>query len=218
MSSNGNLRLTVITPVYNQEDWITVGMDSIPTDARIEHIIVDDCSTDFTIDAIIQYVLKHPMKNIKVLQFQENKGVSYAVNAGLDYAKGEYVVLLGSDGDYFYPGVLQKAINEWFDGTDLIYFNASDNERIRKLTPRTKLKHCGSFKFMRRKFIGRTRCPTNRRRSEDDVFMRRLMEKEPTEKFTGEIVKHYNFPREGSLSWNAKHGVTDSKGFKIKEK
>lgn len=211
-------RLTVITPVYNQSVLVRVGLDSVPPDARIEHILVDDGSTDKTWQALTDYKNAHPEKDIKVFHWDGNLGVSYAVNKGLDEAKGEYVVLLGSDGDYFYPGSLLKAMDEWFDGTDLVYFDASDNRRVRRLTPKTKEEHTGSFKFMRRAFIGDTRCPLDRRRSEDDVFLRDLLAKNPTEKFTNEIVKHYNYPRRRSLSWNAKHGLTDQFGYRPLDK
>lgn len=206
-------RLTVIMPTYNQADNIHIGLDSIPADPRIETIVVDDGSTDNTSGVVKDYIKKHKNKNIKVIRQKKNQGVSVALNLGLDNAKGEYIVLLGSDGDYFYKDSLSFAIDNWFDGTDLIYFDMIDNRKDRRrLRPDTRDKHTGSVKFMRRAFIGDTRNDTSLRRQEDNVFIEKLLAKHPSEKFTGKVIKHYNYPREGSLSWNAYHGITDKYG------
>ena len=60
----------------------------------------------------------------------------------------------------------------------------------------------GATKFMRREFIGDTRCPEIRQ-AEDWYFYQDLMEKDPTEAFSGLTVKHYNIPRKGSLTYLA---------------
>ena len=60
---------------------------------------------------------------------------------------------------------------------------------------------------MKRTFIGDTRCPLEKKAGEDYVFYQELLKKNPTEKFTGKIVKHYNYPREGSLFDKLKKGL-----------
>ena len=213
------IRLSVIIPAYNQEDSICVGLDSIPADNRIETIVVNDGSTDNTLEVVREYKKNNPAKRIRLLSLNQNSGVSVALNKGLDTAIGEYVVFLGSDGDYFYEGSLTKALDNWLDGTDLIYFDMVDNRgNIRHLTPETRLLHTGSVKFMRRQFIGYSRLPSDIRRREDNIFITELSKKRPTEKYTNEIIKHYNYPREGSLSWNAYHGVTDKYGRELENK
>lgn len=213
-----NKRLTVIIPAYNQANKITIGLNSIPADPRIEIIVIDDGSTDQTFETVCCYMDDYQDKQIELFKFPENKGVSYAINEGLDKAQGEYIVLLGSDGDYFLPNTIEKALNEWLTGEDLIFYDIIDNTgHVRRLRENTVRKHPGSTKFMRREFVGDTRCPINRRRAEDVTFTEQLLDKNPTMKFLCQIVKHYNFPREGSLTWNARHGVTDKLGFK-KEK
>lgn len=209
-------KLTVIIPTYNQADLITVGLDSIPTRDDVETIVVNDGSTDDTFDVIHDYIKSHQGRRMTLLSFTENKGVSRAVNAGLDKARGEYVVLLGSDGDYFLPGAIDWAIDNCLNGDDLIYFDVIDNtDFIRALSPKTVNTYVGSTKFMRREFIGATRYPLNRRRAEDVPFNTEIMSKRPKMAFTHKILKHYNYPREGSLTWNARHGVTDKYGFSL---
>ena len=211
-------KLSIIIPTYNQADKITIGFDSIPAEPLIETIVINDGSTDDTFEVVHQYIADHPEKDIKLIGWWENRGVQYACNAGYDHAKGEYMVILGSDGDYFLPGVLDRAVFEWLDGTDLVFFDIKDNTgHVRKLRPATVAKYPGSTKFMRRAFVGNIRCPVERRRAEDVVFTRQLLTKRPTMRFTNTVVKHYNYPREGSLTWNARHGVTNSIGFPVNE-
>jgi hypothetical protein len=62
---------------------------------------------------------------------------------------------------------------------------------------------------MRREFIGDTKYDETALVAEDVPFWRELKEKNPTEKYTGLIVKHYNSPREGSLTWRRQHGEFD---------
>jgi len=192
------MKVTIIIPVYNQEELLLRALDSIPRRQDIEVIVIDDSSTDKTWDNLINYSENNPDLNIVCLFNTENKGVGYTVNKGYDQAIGDYVVLLGSD-DYFYTDKFENAINE-LDGTDLIYFDLQiNNGDIWRVTEESKHRLCGSVKFMRRKFIGKTRCPEIRY-AEDAAFYKMLLDKKPTEKFLNDAIKHYNFPRVGSLS------------------
>lgn len=195
-------KVSVIIPVYNQEILVERAIRSIPKRDDIEIIVIDDASTDKTFETLMR--LRDKLHNFTILCNKENKGVGYTVNRGYDAAQGEYVVLLGSD-DYFYQGAFMEAY-EQLDGTDIVYFNLQTNDgRLFMLNEETKYGFCGSVKFIRRKFLGDTRCPEIRA-GEDWHFYHRLMEKKPTEKFTNLIVKHYNFPRTGSLYDQLKKG------------
>ena len=198
------IKLSVIIPVYNQERLCLIPIQSIPCRSDIEIIVIDDGSTDSSYSELKLYQF-YSQQNIVLLHNDENMGVGYAINRGLDVAQGEYVVLLGSDGDYFVN--LNEGMNE-LDGTDLVYFSLEINDgSFWEVTEESKFWFCGSVKFMRREFIGDTREP-NLRQGEDWFFYTELMEKNPTEKFLDNSImyKHYNYPREGSLSWNAQHG------------
>lgn len=214
-----NYKLSIIIPTYNQADNIHIGLDSIPNDVRIETIVVDDGSTDQTFEFVCCYIDEHPDKEIKLFKLKENKGVSTALNKGLDEAAGEYVVFLGSDGDYFLPGKIEMALDYWLNqGVDLVYFDIIDNVRhVRKLSPKKIRHYPGAVKFMKRSFIGNTRNPVERRRAEDVVFNEELLKKKPKALFTHQVVKHYNYPRKGSLTWNARHGITDRIGNPIED-
>ena len=195
-------------PVYNQEELVIKAIDSIPNRDDIEIIVIDDGSTDNTWKNLIDYRdNKSEFLNLILLYNKENKGVAYTVNKGYDNARGEYVILLGSD-DYFITDKFNAIIDE-LDGTDLVYFDVQvNNGDIWVLNDDdSKMVLCGSFKFMRREFIGKTRCPLNKVSGEDRPFYFELLAKNPTEKFTHDVIKHYNHPRDGSLTDLVRKGI-----------
>lgn len=194
------MKLSVIMPLYNQENLFRIGLDSIPARDDIEIIIIDDGSTDNSLEEARNYQMNTP-KNIVILSNLENRGVAYSVNRGLDVATGEYIVLLGSDGDYF---VNLGTGMEYLEDFDLVYFNLQVNSgEFWDIVQ-------GSCKFMRRDFIGKTRVPLLHN-CEDNAFFKLLMDKHPTEKHLGREImyKHYNYPREGSLVWQVEHHLVE---------
>lgn len=198
------MKLTVIIPVFNQEELVIRALESIPNRDDIEIIVIDDGSTDNTWNNLLEYRKKQlATQDIILLYNEENKGVGYTVNKGYDNATGEYVVLLGSD-DYFTDN-FEQSLNELKD-VDLLYFNLEDNDgNVWKIDNQSKNVYVGSVKFMRREFIGNTRCPEIRA-TEDLYFYNELMKKNPKEKFLDVVLKHYNYPRKGSLTYLSQRG------------
>lgn len=198
-------KLSVVVPVYNQEDLILRALYSIPNREDIEVVIVNDGSTDKTHDKIMEFMYDKEIKlqeNYFILG--ENKGVSNAVNIGIEESCGEYIVLLGSD-DYFLPN-LEKVI-ELINGEDLIYFNLQINDgSIWRINKENRTGYCGSVKLMRSEFIRGIKNDVNLKYGEDYYFFKEVLKRNPVEKFTGITAKHYNFPREGSLSWQQRNG------------
>ena len=193
-------KVSVIIPVWNQEELITRALLSIPKREDIQVIVINDASTDDTCLSVAHFDMEYGQEFYEFLYLKntENRGVGYTINRGYDRAVGEYVVALGSD-DYFYTDVFEQAMEE-LDGTDMVYFNLRTNSgEIWELTPNNKRELCGSTKFMKRSFLGDTRCPDKRVAEDLDLYLK-LLEKNPTEKFTNLTIKHYNFPREGSLT------------------
>lgn len=203
---NCKYKISVIIPAWNQEMLITRTLDSIPTRNNVEIIVIDDKSSDNTYKVLLDYKNKNKDKNIRLLHNMENKGVGYTFNRGLDEAKGDYIVRIDSD-DYFYTGQFNYMVDKELDGTDMIYYNLEDNNnRILEVNQGNRRGRCGAVKFIRREFIGDTRCPEIRT-AEDKEFNNRLLDKYPTEKFTGRVVYHYNYPRENSLTDLTKRGL-----------
>lgn len=198
------IKVSVIIPVYNQEKLIIKALESIPIREDVEIIVIDDGSTDKTQSNVIDWVTTTHRPNVTLFDNLENKGVAYSVNLGYDFSIGEYMVLLGSD-DYFYTDAFEKAIPE-LDGTDFVFFQTSQNNGMVELNEHNK---CGSFKFMRREFMKGFRNDEFRLAGEDYHLWQKILEHKPTIKILDLLVKHYNYPREGSLNWKLNNGIID---------
>lgn len=198
-------KLSVLIPAYNAQESIKDAIVSVPLREDIEIIVYDDGSTDRT-EKVAQEELKAYGDFGRLIKGKTNRGVAHAVNRLLDAARGEWVVLLGSD-DYFITVYFREAFAELKPAFDLVYFNLQINSgEIWRLTEESKWNCCGSVKFMRREFVGNTRCDESHKSGEDFYFFKELQEKNPRELFTDLTVKHYNYPREGSLSDQRRRG------------
>lgn len=91
------IKLSVIVPVYNVEDYLTECIESVLNqiyNGGLELILVDDGSTDQS-SYICDYYAAMDSR-IKVIH-KENSGTSSARNAGIDAATGDYIAFLDSD-------------------------------------------------------------------------------------------------------------------------
>lgn len=90
--------VSVIIPCYNCEDYISETLESFihQTIKPLEIILVDDGSSDNTID-ILHEMERRYTDMVKVIRLEENKGVSYARNHGVDSSKGKYILFMDSD-------------------------------------------------------------------------------------------------------------------------
>jgi len=190
--------LTIFIPVYNQEELVLRALDSTPTRDDIEILVIDDCSTDNTLKNVKKYKEEHKEKDIRIIHLEENKGLGNAKNVGYENAKGIYVNQLDSD-DYLYTDEYNKVI-DMLDGTDMVYMDLKKNDGdIFRLTPESQRNLCsGCARFIKKEFLGDSRCPEIRA-TEDWHLNEELQKKPHTDKFTGIVGYHYNFPREGSL-------------------
>ena len=89
--------ISVITPAYNSGSYIRNTIESVisQTYQNWEMLIVDDCSTDSTIQIAEEYSKKDD--RIKIIKHIKNQGVAAARNTALSEAKGEYIAFLDSD-------------------------------------------------------------------------------------------------------------------------
>ena len=199
------MKVSVIIPMWNQEELVIKGLDSVP-EKDTEIIIIDDGSTDNSLKTVTEYK-KHSNKNITILVNEKNKGEAFAANRGIDIAKGEYITRLDSDGDYFVN--FENAL-PYLDGTDIVYYSLRINSGEFWECRDGYRDHCGgAVNFIRREFLGGHRYP--RLENCCDLFLyKELLTLHPTETFISKNVmfKHYNYPREGSAIWNVFHGIT----------
>ena len=101
--------ISVIVPIYNVEYYLYRCVDSVlaQTFTDFELILVDDGSPDNCGNICDEYAEKD--NRIYVIH-KKNGGLSDARNAGLDVAKGDYIIFVDSD-DYIESDLLEKAVS-----------------------------------------------------------------------------------------------------------
>ncbi|MFA5528540.1 MAG: glycosyltransferase family 2 protein [Peptostreptococcales bacterium] len=89
--------VSVITPSYNSSLFIEKTINSVLAQSyeKWEMIIVDDCSSDNSIDVIEKYVTND--SRIKLILLDKNSGAAVARNTAIQYAKGRFIAFLDSD-------------------------------------------------------------------------------------------------------------------------
>lgn len=90
-------KVSIIMPAYNAEKYIEDSIKSVlsQTYSNWELIIVDDYSSDNTVDIVKEYTGLD--RRIKLVCQKANFGVAFSRNKGLDCADGKYVAFLDSD-------------------------------------------------------------------------------------------------------------------------
>ncbi len=103
-------KVSAIMPVYNREVFLAAAIESVlnQTYGNIELIIVDDGSTDNSLEIAQKYRAIHPDK-IKILT-QKNQGPSKARNSGIRLAEGDLVAFIDSD-DIWAPEKIELQLN-----------------------------------------------------------------------------------------------------------
>ena len=101
------MKISVIVPVYNVEDYLEKCLNSLvnQTLEEIEILVINDGSTDNSQKIIDEFQEKFPQK-IKAFS-KENGGLSDARNFGIDRATGEFLAFVDSD-DYVSENMLQE--------------------------------------------------------------------------------------------------------------
>jgi spore coat polysaccharide biosynthesis protein SpsF (cytidylyltransferase family) len=128
-------QVTLYTCNYNTGKYIIDTINSVlsQTMCDYEYIIIDDYSTDDSMNIITEYFsqLDRPFQNkIKILRNSENKGLPACSNMALNIARGKYIMRIDSD-DVIKPTMLEEMISQVrFDGTQAClsgYYNTDEN-------------------------------------------------------------------------------------------
>ena len=109
MDEIANPLVSVITPVYNAEQFIAQTIQSVlsQTYSNWELILVDDGSSDHSLQIISVFQQKH--NNIFLFKNAQNSGAAITRNRGMEEAKGKYIAFLDAD-DVWLPIKLEKQI------------------------------------------------------------------------------------------------------------
>lgn len=86
--------ISVIILTYNSARFIAACLDSLfrQSDTRVEVIVVDNASTDNSVE-----IIKSEYRHLKVIENKNNFGAARARNQAIDCSKGEWILTLDSD-------------------------------------------------------------------------------------------------------------------------
>ncbi len=126
-------KIGVFIPLYNKESYIADTVQSVvnsflPSNVFLEVLLVDDCSTDKSMEIVDELISKNSKKNvtIKILSTEHNAGPSAALNVALDVFDGDFVCPMDAD-DFYTPNSIYSRFSafqqnediEWVTGNEL---------------------------------------------------------------------------------------------------
>ncbi|MCR5272439.1 MAG: glycosyltransferase [Lachnospiraceae bacterium] len=152
-------KVSVVIPAHNAENYIVQALDSVVNQTledEIEIIVVNDASTDRTVDVTEEYARKTitaelANRSLVIINNEENKGVAESRNIGIAVATGEYIAFLDAD-DWWDETKLEKQLNVFavsndkntkivFTARGLFDFNGNPLGKIIETPEYTDYKH-----------------------------------------------------------------------------
>lgn len=112
------MKISIITPNYNYAQYLPELLHSVASQdyPDIEHVIVDDGSTDDSVKIIEQFVSNFPGR-FKLIE-QANSGQSAALNTALQHVTGDLIIWINSD-DYFTENIFTRIASFFRDNLDV---------------------------------------------------------------------------------------------------
>ena len=135
-------KISIITVSYNSEKTILKTINSVKNQSykNIEHIFIDGCSTDNTINII----KKNINKDSSILLSEKDNGIYSAMNKGIKLATGEIIFILNSDDIFYNNLVVENILNIFVNDKklDLLYGNivVTKNNQIVRMWKSEKFK------------------------------------------------------------------------------
>ncbi|MGB1038261.1 MAG: glycosyltransferase family 2 protein [Bacteroidia bacterium] len=162
--------ISVVLPIYNEEQGLKSFIKTLQSELdkcteEVEIIFVNDGSKDNSFSIIRD--LCEANNNYKFINLSRNFGHQIAVSAGIDYAKGDKVILIDSDGQDP-PEVIHQMLDKMNEGFDVVYaqrIKRSDESFMKKITAKFFYKFLnritsieipvdtGDFRVMNRKVV-----------------------------------------------------------------
>lgn len=160
------MKVSVVTTAYNIEAYVEKCLDSLleQTHKDIEIIVVNDCSTDKTMDIVGTF----EDERIKVVNHPQNMGAGWARRTGIGAATGDYVITVDGD-DWLAPDFIEAlAKNAEETDADIVsggitYVWSDTYEEVKRFLPHVsegmqKFRDYGDKKivFLNNKLVRRT--------------------------------------------------------------
>tara|TARA_B100000315_G_scaffold259151_1_gene313890 strand:+ start:1467 stop:2438 length:972 start_codon:yes stop_codon:yes gene_type:complete len=171
-------KIDIVIPVFNEEKIVDELISSLQKSTcnlnyRFKFIIVDDGSKDDTLRKLLALQAKEC--RLEVLKLSRNWGHQNAYNAGVDRSDGDALILM--DGDLEDPPeLIQKMINKWEEGNDVVYSVKETRQRsffynfmfnlfykLLKLSSSVEVDHnAGMFSLIDRKVVNEVKLCTEK--------------------------------------------------------
>ncbi|MCE7595916.1 glycosyltransferase family 2 protein [Vibrio fluvialis] len=155
----GNIKLSIIIPCYNVSRYLPFLLEGIINQLRgeVEVILVDDCSSDNTLDVIQEYVGKS--EQLVLVKNETNEGISSSRNKALSISRGDYLWFIDSD-DLIEDGAINEIMREISGSSeyDIINFShtitkTQENTSMNIYPPQGEYDKDGFFKLaLKKKF------------------------------------------------------------------
>ncbi len=218
--------VSIIVPVFNVADYIDEGLHSIlqqDFSGACETILVDDCSTDGSIETCRRYASEHADK-FCLIESAQNAGVSAARNLGLDRASGRYLMFLDPD-DVLPPSAVRRLFETAEEYAadivkgNLVLFDAQGRKPAPDRVPLTtrlegeavlttlyehrRVRGHIAGKLLRRDRLGEIRLPLGVRMAQDLLYFSEVFSQARSLVLLGEDV--YFYRKHGSGSTGRKY-------------
>lgn len=115
--------LSIVVPVYNEQEVIDETYKRLSEVFKdyfmsVEYIFINDGSRDNTYFKLREIAQKNP--EVRVINFARNFGHQIAITAGMDYAKGDAIVIIDADLQDP-PEVILEMVDKWQEGFEVVY-------------------------------------------------------------------------------------------------
>ena len=151
-------KISVVVPVYNAQKWLDKCIESVlrQKDAHYELILVDDKSTDDSLEICRRYASKD--QRVRVIEMPYNQGVACTRNAGITNSNGDIITFIDSD-DCISCGYLRDMEKSMTSDVDLIMYGvdqvSANGTVLRKyITPNWIIPHDKIGYYIDRLHIG----------------------------------------------------------------
>ncbi|MBK6283141.1 MAG: glycosyltransferase family 2 protein [Draconibacterium sp.] len=129
--------ISVVIPLLNESNLVSQLIEEVfenlqSTGEAFEIVCVDDGSTDSTLQILLDF--RSQNKQLKIISFSRNFGLQAAITAGLDFATGDYVIMM--DGDFQDPPELIPVLFNKITVSNSDIVTAVRDQRNEKLSRR----------------------------------------------------------------------------------